>query len=78
MNKTIFKFVKRLSVALTLAASLAGVAWAQTSAPSAAASKRKITVEKPDLEKIQKETLDPPARFIFRNLWPNTLAMTPR
>ena len=69
MNKTIFKFVKRLSVALALAASLAGVAWAQTSAPSAAAaSKRKITVEKPDLEKIQKETLDPASPFYFPKL----------
>lgn len=42
---------------------------AQTAAPSAdAASKRKITVEKPDLEKIRKETLDPSSRFYFPKL----------
>ena len=42
---------------------------AQTAAPSAsAASKRKITVEKPDLEQIRKATLDPTSPFYFPKL----------
>lgn len=42
---------------------------AQSSIPSPeAASKRKIVVEKPDLEKIKKETLDPTSPFYFPKL----------
>ncbi len=45
------------------------VAYAQTSVPSAAAaSKRKITVEKPDLNKIKDETLNPGSPFYFPKL----------
>ena len=44
-------------------------AYAQTSVPTAAAAnKRKITVEKPDLEKIKAETLDPASPFYFPKL----------
>ncbi len=44
-------------------------AFAQTTVPSAsAANKRKITVEKPDLEKIKNETLDPASPFYFPKL----------
>ena len=51
---------------LSLSAVLAD---ARTSAPSAAAaSKRKITVEKPDLEKIRTQTLDPASPFYFPKL----------
>ncbi|MDE5880920.1 MAG: DUF4919 domain-containing protein [Muribaculaceae bacterium] len=42
---------------------------AQSAIPSAeAASKRKIVVEKPDLEKIKKATLDPASPFYFPKL----------
>nr|QIM10860.1 hypothetical protein Muribac1_0690 [uncultured Muribaculaceae bacterium] len=42
---------------------------AQTAAPSAAAAnKRKISVEKPDLEKIKAQTLDPQSPFYFPKL----------
>lgn len=42
---------------------------AQTAVPAeSAASKRKIKVEKPDLEKIKKETLDPASPFYFPKL----------
>ncbi len=42
---------------------------AQSSVPTPeAASKRKIVVEKPDLEKIKKETLDPASPFYFPKL----------
>ena len=45
------------------------VADAQTSAPSAAAaSKRKITVEKPDLDLIRRQTLDPASPMYFPKL----------
>lgn len=45
------------------------VAYAQTSVPTAAAaSKRKITVEKPDLNKIKEQTLDPSSPFYFPKL----------
>lgn len=40
---------------------------AQTSTPTPA-SKRKITVEKPDLEHIKQETLDPHSKFYFPKL----------
>lgn len=56
---------------LLLSALAAGLpaAYAQTQAPSAAAaSKRKITVEKPDLEKIRQITLDPASPFYFPKL----------
>lgn len=44
-------------------------AYAQTAVPTAAAAnKRKITVEKPDLEKIKAETLDPASPFYFPKL----------
>lgn len=44
-------------------------AYAQTRVPSAAAAnKRKITVEKPDLEKIRQTTLDPASPFYFPKL----------
>lgn len=51
-----------------LAFSLPAV-YAQTAVPTAAAAnKRKITVEKPDLEKIKAETLDPASPFYFPKL----------
>jgi len=54
---------------MALLLSLSPGADAQTSAPSAAAaSKRKITVEKPDLNLIRQETLDPSSRFYFPKL----------
>lgn len=67
---TVFKgFVKRISISLAIISLISGGIAAQTSPPSAsAASKRKITVEKPDLNKIQKETLDPSSPFYFPKL----------
>lgn len=64
------KFIRRVSVALLLTATLAGqFAAAQTSVPSAAsANKRKITVEKPDLQKIRQATLDPTNKLYFPRL----------
>lgn len=67
----ISKFIKR-TLPVALAALLAGpamLAVAGTPTTSAdVASKRKIVVEKPDLEKIKKETLDPSSRFYFPKL----------
>lgn len=66
----IHKFFRRLPAILfsSLVFSLPA-AYAQTSVPTAAAAnKRKITVEKPDLEKIKSETLDPASPFYFPNL----------
>lgn len=55
-------------ILLAIAISIPAVQ-AQTAVPSAAAaSKRKITVEKPDLEKIKTETLDPSSPFYFPKL----------
>ena len=46
----------------------------------AAANKRKITVEKPDLEKIRQETLNPRGRYFYPKLlqkyWRNDTTMT--
>ena len=67
----ISSLIKR-SIPLVMAAVLAIPAYrvvAQTSVPTTeAASKRKIVVEKPDLEKIKKETLDPASPFYFPKL----------
>ncbi|MDE6076606.1 MAG: DUF4919 domain-containing protein, partial [Muribaculaceae bacterium] len=67
----ISSFIKR-SIPLIVAVVLAVPAYrsvAQTSVPTAdASSKRKIVVEKPDLEKIKKETLDPASPFYFPKL----------
>lgn len=41
---------------------------AQTSVPTPSDNKRKITVEKPDLKKIQEETLNPSSHFFFPKL----------
>lgn len=57
------------AAAMAALIALSPSAEAQTSAPSAAAaSKRKITVEKPDLDIIRQETLDPSSRFYFPKL----------
>lgn len=56
-------------MALPLVAAGFMMADAQTQVPSAAAAnKRKITVERPDLEKIRKETLDPQSPYYFPKL----------
>lgn len=39
-----------------------------TANPGAASNKRKITVEKPDLEKIREQTLDPGSQYYFPKL----------
>jgi len=57
------------AMALPLVAAGFMMADAQTQVPSAAAAnKRKITVERPDLEKIRKETLDPQSPYYFPKL----------
>ncbi|MDE6443049.1 MAG: DUF4919 domain-containing protein [Muribaculaceae bacterium] len=67
MLKKLSKYIPHLLVA-ALALALP-VAYAQTSVPTpAAASKRKITVEKPDLDKIREITLDPSSPFYFPKL----------
>ncbi len=43
-------------------------AFAQSAADSQTQNKRKITVEKPDLDKIKSETLDPSSQFYFPKL----------
>lgn len=70
MTNIFSKIIRRIAGGAAIAlAFTALMADAQTSAPStAAASKRKITVEKPDLEQIRKETLDPSSRFYFPKL----------
>jgi len=70
MNKMFRNAKKYIGAAAVAILSLSAVlADAQTSAPSAAAaSKRKITVEKPDLEKIRTQTLDPASPFYFPKL----------
>lgn len=62
--KRTFSFVVIVSLAIP-----ALISNAQTAVPSAdATNKRKIKVEKPDLEKIKKETLDPSSPFYFPKL----------
>ena len=70
MNKMFRNAKKYIGAAAVAILSLSAVlADAQTSAPSAAAaSKRKITVEKPALEKIRTQTLDPASPFYFPKL----------
>lgn len=59
------KFTKILPILLLSVAAAAAIA-----APTKPAdpTKRKITVEKPDLSKIEEETLDPKSRFYFPKL----------
>lgn len=67
MTHIFSKITAGAAVALIALSSV--LADAQTAAPSAAAaSKRKITVEKPDLDKIRTETLDPANKFYFPKL----------
>lgn len=70
MSGIISSIIKRVAGVVAVAMACTSLLTdAQTSVPSAAAaSKRKITVEKPDLEKIRKETLDPASRFYFPKL----------
>lgn len=70
MTHIITRFRNAAGIAAVAVMAMTAVfADAQTSAPSAAAaSKRKITVEKPDLEKIKRETLDPASQFYFPKL----------
>ena len=69
----ITRYIKRI-IPLAAAAAIAlpaMISYAQTQVPSQAASassKRKITVEKPDLELIKKRTLDPASPFYFPKL----------
>ncbi|MDE5875454.1 MAG: DUF4919 domain-containing protein [Muribaculaceae bacterium] len=67
MLKKIIRCIPALLIsALTLTSA---ATFAQSRIPSAAgASKRKITVEKPDLEKIRTTTLDPSSPFYFPKL----------
>lgn len=53
------------TMAQTRASAPGGASSQQNTAPQ---NKRKITVEKPDLEKIKQETLDPASRFYFPKL----------
>lgn len=67
----LLKNILSRSAAVFIAAALATSVLAQSrpqSASSDANNKRKITVEKPDLKKIQKETLDPSSPFYFPKL----------
>lgn len=72
MNYKIYRHkINRIAKAFALSAFFLAIplAYAQTQAPSAAASsKRKITVEKPDLEKIKAETQDPSSPYYFPKL----------
>ncbi|MDE6009205.1 MAG: DUF4919 domain-containing protein [Muribaculaceae bacterium] len=67
MLKKLSKYIPALLFAAFAVAD--PVAYAQTRVPDAAsASKRKITVEKPDLDKIREITLDPSSQFYFPKL----------
>ncbi|MDE6576562.1 MAG: DUF4919 domain-containing protein [Muribaculaceae bacterium] len=67
MTKKIFKYIPIFLLAA--AAYVVPVSYAQSRVPTAAAaSKRKIKVEKPDLEKIKETTLDPSSQFYFPKL----------
>ncbi|MBD5356289.1 MAG: DUF4919 domain-containing protein [Bacteroides sp.] len=65
----LLKKILSRSATLILAAAVATSVFAQSrQQPSSETNKRKITVEKPDLKKIQKETLDPSSPFYFPKL----------
>lgn len=61
------KIILQPAAALLALAAVSSVC-AQTSLPSPSDNKRKITVEKPDLTKIQEETLNPSSPFYFPKL----------
>lgn len=62
-------FLKLLHPLILASVCLVATAAVPQSAPDRnAANKRKITVEKPDLEKIREATLDPAGRFYFPKL----------
>jgi hypothetical protein len=71
MTKIFSRITRSLAAAAVVAfgcSALISVAQTPSAQTSAATSKRKITVEKPDLDRIRELTLDPTSKFYFPKL----------